>query len=104
MTPCGSRPQCYWFNPLEIIVYTSNMPAKPVQVSIDTELLRRIDSDPEAREKGRSAFVRAAVRFYLTAKERAEVEEGIRRAYEGQADAMVDEVAELIGAQQWPES
>jgi metal-responsive CopG/Arc/MetJ family transcriptional regulator len=79
------------------------MPAKPVQISIDTELLRRIDADPEAREHGRSALIRAAVQAYLAAKERREVEARIAHAYDGEADAMRDEVAELIGAQEWPE-
>ncbi|HVR30268.1 MAG TPA: hypothetical protein VMS86_12130, partial [Thermoanaerobaculia bacterium] len=63
----------------------------------------RMDADPEAREKGRSAFVRVAVRYYLSAKERRELEARLRSAYEGQADAMVDEIAELIGTQEWPE-
>lgn len=80
------------------------MPAKPVQISIDTDLLRRIDADPEAREKGRSALVRAAVQVYLAAKERREVEARIARAYGGEADAMLEEVAELMRAQEWPET
>lgn len=77
--------------------------ARPVQISIDEELLERIDADPEAREGGRSAFVRVAVRYYLAEKERRELEERLARAYEGQADAMAAEVAELIGTQEWPE-
>ena len=80
------------------------MPAIPVQISIDSELLRQIDADPEVREKGRSAFVRAAVRLYLAAKERRELEARIASAYDGEADAMLEEVAELIGVQEWPES
>lgn len=78
------------------------MGAKPVQISIDTELLRRIDHDPEARAKGRSAFVRSAVEVYLAAKERHEIEAQLVKAYSGQADAMLDEVAELLGGQSWP--
>ena len=80
------------------------MPATPVQISIDTELLQRIDADPEVREKGRSAFIRAAVRLYLAATERRELAARLVRAYDGEADAMLGEVAELIGAQEWPES
>jgi metal-responsive CopG/Arc/MetJ family transcriptional regulator len=80
------------------------MPVKPGQISIDADLLRRIDADPEAREKGRSALVRAAVQLYLTAKERRELDARIARAYDGEADAMLDEVAELIRAQEWPET
>lgn len=82
--------------------YHSNMSSKAVQISIDQELLRRIDSDPEARKKGRSAFIRAAVELYLRARSRKKIEEELVHAYEGQADAMVDEVAELMEHQQWP--
>lgn len=83
--------------------YTSNMPAKPVQVSIDVELLRRIDADPEAREKGRSAFIRSALSSYLRAKRRRAVDAAIAAAYAGAADAMQAEVSELLDAQAWPD-
>jgi hypothetical protein len=56
------------------------MPAKAVQVSIDLDLLRRIDADPETREKGRSAFIRSAVSSYLRARKRREVDTAIARA------------------------
>jgi metal-responsive CopG/Arc/MetJ family transcriptional regulator len=78
------------------------MSAKPVQVSIDSELLQRIDRDPEARAKGRSALIRSAVELYLSAKGRREVEACLTRAYAGQDDAMLDEVVELMGGQAWP--
>jgi metal-responsive CopG/Arc/MetJ family transcriptional regulator len=78
------------------------MPAKPVQVSIDIELLKRIDADPETRKKGRSAFVRSAVSSYLAAKERRAIDDAIRAAYGGAADAMKSEVSELLDAQAWP--
>ena len=88
--------------PNKLLLYTPNMGAKPVQISIDSELLRRIDDDPEARANGRSAFVRSAVEVYLAAKERREIEARLVKAYSGQADAMYDEVAELLGDQSWP--
>jgi len=78
------------------------MPAKPVQLSIDLDLLRRIDADPETREKGRSAFVRSAVSSYLEAKRRREIDAAIRAAYGAAADAMKAEVADLMDAQAWP--
>jgi metal-responsive CopG/Arc/MetJ family transcriptional regulator len=81
-----------------------NMPSKPVQISLDQELLRRIDRDPETRQRGRSAFIRNAVSTYLRAKERHQVDEAIRRAYEGKDDEMLSEVEALIGSQAWPES
>ena len=34
-----------------ILLYDGNMSAKPVQVSLDLGLLRRIDADPETGEK-----------------------------------------------------
>ena len=83
--------------------YGHNVAVRPVQISLDDELLDRIDADPEAQEKGRSAFVRLAVRHYLGAKERCHLEQRLQRAYEGEADAMIDEIAELIGAQEWSE-
>ena len=46
------------------------MPVKPVQISMDTKLLDRIDRDPETRERGRSAFLRSAAELYLAAKKR----------------------------------
>jgi metal-responsive CopG/Arc/MetJ family transcriptional regulator len=78
------------------------MSAKPVQVSIDTELLRRIDRDPETKARGRSAFIRSAVSSYLEAKRRKEVDAAIRAAYGGVADAMQAEVAGVMDAQAWP--
>jgi metal-responsive CopG/Arc/MetJ family transcriptional regulator len=78
------------------------MSAKPVQVSIDLELLRRIDADPETREKGRSAFVRSAVTSYLAARQRKEVDLAIAAAYGDAADAMKAEVSELLDTQAWP--
>ena len=78
------------------------MSAKPVQVSIDLDLLRRIDADPETRKKGRSAFIRAAVSSYLAAKRRREIDAAIRAAYGRAADAMEAEVADLMDAQAWP--
>jgi metal-responsive CopG/Arc/MetJ family transcriptional regulator len=53
------------------MVHDPIMPSKPVQISIDTDLLRRIDEDPEAHEQGRSAFIRRAVEIYFDARERS---------------------------------
>jgi metal-responsive CopG/Arc/MetJ family transcriptional regulator len=78
------------------------MPAKPVQISIDAELLRRIDKDPEVRRRGRSAFIRSAVELYLKAKRRRATDWEIERAYRGRANEMLDEIAERIDDQAWP--
>lgn len=78
------------------------MPARPVQVSIDEELLQRIDHDPETKEKGRSAFIRSAVESYLSAKEQREIEARLERAYSGHADRLLSEVQDLLDGQKWP--
>jgi metal-responsive CopG/Arc/MetJ family transcriptional regulator len=80
------------------------MPTRPIQISMDEDLLARIDRDPEVEASGRSAFLRAAAAFYLAAKEKRELDQGIRAAYGGQADAMIEEVAEFMDVQAWPES
>ena len=82
--------------------YYPNMSARPVQVSMDTELLRRIDADPEVRERGRSVFIRSAVEMYLRAKRRREIDARIASAYAERADDLLEEVADLMGGQEWP--
>ncbi len=37
---------------------------KTIQITIDPELLHKIDNDEESIKKGRSAFLRQAVRYY----------------------------------------
>jgi len=78
------------------------MSARPVQISLDSDLLDQIDADSEVREKGRSAFIGSAVQIYLKAKERLEIETRLVQAYSGEADNLLDEVAALLGAQKWP--
>ena len=79
------------------------MPSKPVQVSIDVDLLRRIDRDPETRERGRSAFIRSAAELYLDAKNKRSVDAQLRRAYAGVADSLLEEIEDLVSAQSWPD-
>ena len=69
---------------------------------MDTELLRRVDADPEARERGRSAFIRSAVEMYLRARRRREIDSQIAGAYADSADDLLEEVADLLGGQEWP--
>jgi metal-responsive CopG/Arc/MetJ family transcriptional regulator len=79
------------------------MAAKPVQISIDDELLAQVDADPETRAHGRSAFVRAAIERYLAAKRRREIDAQLIKGYKGRADAALAEVADFIEAQAWPD-
>ena len=69
---------------------------------MDSEILKRVDRDPEARRLGRSAFIRAAVDVYLRAKDRRATDDAIRRAFGENADAMLADVDEIIEAQAWP--
>ncbi len=86
-----------------MLCYNTNMSMQAIQVSMDEDLLKRIDGEPEVQERGRSAFIRSAIRIYLKAKRRREIDDEISRAYAGCADDMLDEVADLVGAQAWPE-
>lgn len=80
-----------------------NVPARRLQISLDEELLRRIDAEPETREQGRSAFIRSAVVTDLRARRRRETDHAISAAYGGKADPMLAEVAGLLDAQAWPD-
>lgn len=53
-----------------------------VQVTIDEELLRRIDRDPEARKIGRSAFLRRAAEAYLRRSAAKRLREQYVKAYQ----------------------
>lgn len=78
------------------------MAAKPVQISLDPELLRLIDTDPETCRSGRSEFIRSAVRLYLKAKERRRVDQAIERAFGGKSDELLEEAEALMRSQAWP--
>ena len=78
------------------------MPARPVQISMDAELLHRIDADPEVRRRGRSVFIRSAIEMYLRARQRRDIDEQLRNAYAGHADELLEELSDLIDAQEWP--
>jgi metal-responsive CopG/Arc/MetJ family transcriptional regulator len=84
------------------MLYDANMPAKPVQISLDEDLLHRIDADDETAARGRSAFIRSAVDLYLAAKRRRLIDAQITKAYRGRADELAAETADLLDAQAWP--
>jgi metal-responsive CopG/Arc/MetJ family transcriptional regulator len=54
---------------------------KTIQITIDPELLHLIDNDEESMEKGRSAFLRQAVRYYLEQKRLKSISEKYRSGY-----------------------
>ncbi len=79
------------------------MPSKPVQISLDADLLRRIDAHPRAKKLGRSAFLREAAELYLRAQARRAVDDRIRAAYGDHEGELVADVEALMGAQIWPD-
>jgi len=85
------------------MVDTTNMPAKPVQISLDRELLARIDRDPQTKKQGRSAFIRDAVELYLATKRRRQVDRNIVAAYGSKSRDLLDDVEPWIEEQVWPE-
>jgi metal-responsive CopG/Arc/MetJ family transcriptional regulator len=82
---------------------TAYMAAKPVQISIDRELLARIDRDPQTRKQGRSAFMRDAVELYLAMKQRREVDGRIAAAFGRKSQDLLADVEAWIEEQAWPE-
>ena len=69
---------------------------------MDAEFLRRIDADPEVRERGRSAFIRSAIEMYLRGRQSREIDEQFRKAYAEHAGEMLAEISDLMDAQAWP--
>jgi metal-responsive CopG/Arc/MetJ family transcriptional regulator len=76
--------------------------SKPVQISIDEELLRTVDRDPETKRRGRSAVVASALRMYLESKRRRDVDQALLLAYGGVAADVAAEIGPFIEAQAWP--
>lgn len=75
---------------------------KAIQITIDEELLRRLDATPEARRDGRSAVLRRAAEEYLLRRQRASVRERYQAAYGG-GESLDDEFAGWGDEGVWPE-
>jgi len=54
---------------------------KAIQITVDDELLERLDSDPEVKELGRSAVFRRAVDAYLRQRRKKQIADAYRRGY-----------------------
>ena len=73
---------------------------KAIQITIDEQLLERLDSYPDAGHRGRSAIIREAVADYLAKKEAEEIDRAYERGYrEFPPDEFKDWVREPI----WPD-
>jgi len=73
---------------------------KPLQITMDEALLKRLDADEEVKRDGRSAVVRRAVAEYLRRRRRLQVAESYRRGY---ASGVSEELADWVGEGTWPD-
>ncbi len=74
---------------------------KKIQIAIDPEWLHVIDNDEESMEKGRSAFLRQAVRYYMEQKRLKAISEKYRSGY-SQALEKDDDLTIWEDEQVWP--
>jgi metal-responsive CopG/Arc/MetJ family transcriptional regulator len=74
---------------------------KTIQITIDEELLSRLDRDEETRRDGRSAVLRRAAAEYLKRRRRGAIAESYGRAYAGKA-ALGKEFEGWEEEGQWP--
>lgn len=56
---------------------------KAIQVTLDQDLLERLDRDEEVRRDGRSAVLRRAADLYLRQRRRRAIADAYRSAYGG---------------------
>lgn len=75
---------------------------KAIQVTLDEELIRRVDALPEVEKGGRSAFFRRIALAYLEARRRAEIRKAYARGYgaEPVAEGELDTEPERLA---WPD-
>jgi metal-responsive CopG/Arc/MetJ family transcriptional regulator len=59
---------------------------KTIQITIDPELLHKIDNDKEAMKKGRSGFLRQAVQYYLEQKRLKSISEQYCSGYRRESE------------------
>jgi Arc/MetJ-type ribon-helix-helix transcriptional regulator len=84
-------------------MYISIMVARSVQISVDEDLLREIDSRPETKREGRSAIIRSALRLYLERKRQETTDAQYSRAYGPAKSGKASEFDALLDGQAWPE-
>jgi metal-responsive CopG/Arc/MetJ family transcriptional regulator len=76
---------------------------RAIQITIDEDLLRRIDADPEVKHGGRSGFIRRATEEYLRRKRQREIRDAYERGYAGGAPFPDDFGPWPPEAAPWPE-
>ncbi len=74
---------------------------KTIQITIEPELLHKIDNDEESMKNDRSAFLRQAVRYYLEQKRLKSISDKYRSGYT-QGLAKDDDLTIWEDEQVWP--
>ena len=74
---------------------------KAIQVTLDEDLLSRLDRDDEVRRDGRSAVLRRAADLYLRQRRRRVISEQYQAAYGGQSNT-TDELKGWSDEGVWP--
>ncbi|MCK4391035.1 MAG: ribbon-helix-helix protein, CopG family [Desulfobacterales bacterium] len=75
---------------------------KAIQITISPQLLERIDNDEETKKKGRSAFLRHAVQYYLQQKKLKSISRQYSTGY-ARGVAKDSDFAAWEDEQVWPE-
>lgn len=76
---------------------------KAIQVTFDESLLKRLDSHPAVKQRGRSAVLREAANDYLRRQERAEIDRLYARGYR-ETDSLESELLGWDREGVWPRS
>lgn len=76
---------------------------KAIQITVDDELLTRLDRDPEVKRLGRSEVLRRAADAYLRRQRKRTVAEAYRLAYGG-GKTPLDEIEGWDEEGVWPEA
>ncbi len=74
---------------------------KAIQITMDEQLLERLDNYPDAGRRGRSEIIREAVADYLAKKEAEGIDQALRRAYG--PGSPPDELEGWAGELVWPD-
>lgn len=75
---------------------------KTIQVTMDEELLERLDQDDETRRVGRSAVLRRAVAEYLARRRRSDIARRYQEAYAGKGGGLGREFEGWEDQGEWP--